>query len=139
MTNVYGLLGAMAAIAVAAGVVSTTSPNPASFVVPNGGSPQVSIPAESLPAPPAGSPIPAPSPDAPVVPAQVPATELPHASGSPPIPDSPAYTPTPVDSPTTNPPTDVLPTHPPPPTDEPDNPCPIGLVIDPILGVCVAI
>ncbi|AZS12620.1 hypothetical protein HWB99_gp084 [Mycobacterium phage DrLupo] len=96
---------------------------PANVVIPPRNLPQT--PLQPSPAPPGGSPI--PSAEGNMPPRQQPNTrppgQLPGLNSPPsplPVPSGPPITP------------------PPPPLPEPDrNPCPIGLRLDPLLGICI--
>lgn len=135
MRDALVAVGLMAAVCVTAVVVNAATPGPAAFQQIPTSSPANVVPGR-LPGPPPVLSVSAPVPEsqlfppAPVSPSEVPRiparTTVPQYSAPPPIP--------PVDAPTV-PPTSDTPTT----TPSTGNPCDIGLVLDPVLGVCVRI
>jgi hypothetical protein len=130
--------GAISVVAVAAGIVSGPSlaSNPVALSVPNApvtldfAPPSASAVATLPPVPASIPPVPLPS-LVPVSPPALPTAPVRHAP----------VTPNPLDTlvPTTmEPEPSTVPSDTVPPTTT-ENPCPVGLVLDPVLGVCVSI
>lgn len=124
-------LGAMAAVVATTAIVNAASPAPTALERnPNN---PVQFPSDQTPAKPPANDTP---PVAPVLPDEVPVAPslIPSPANTAP-PRRPPVNPAPPSVSLPPPPIDV-PITPPPPT---SNPCPIGLELNPILGICVVI